>query len=311
MRLRSLALKQSPISDAIAGDPIAITMPSARRAANSVSYEVAAPHQAIASDHSAMPITSRLRRLKRSTRMPNGSVNNALDATVTATSSPISRLLMCNAGFNCAAIAPSVALSAESSARMHASMNMIRSLALPPARSSSGPSTLRDSHACNDVRHIAPFRSDSLHPAGAARSSGWLRAAPRSTGHDTLPGPANPCSAGAIDREPGEARADVPTLAGAGQCQRHVALGHRRGVRGTHRACVRVGRGVTAQHVVDAVDAAEVPASIIDLVFADRQAAALGRDVDIHGLAIRTRHLAVPVRGGINRRPAGQGECHR
>src|SRR5690348_578405 len=155
MRPRSLALKQSPISEAIAGDPIAITMPSARRAANSVSYEVAAPHQIIASDHSAMPTTSRLRRLKRSTRMPNGSVSRALDATVTATSSPISRLLMRSAGSSWAATAPSVALSAESSARMHASMRMIRSRARPPARSSSGPSTLRDNHACNDVRSIA------------------------------------------------------------------------------------------------------------------------------------------------------------
>jgi len=124
-------------------------------------YEAAAPHPAIASDHSTMPATSRLRRLKRSTRTPNGSVNNALDATVTATSNPISRLLMCNAGFSCAATAPSVALSAASSARMHASMTMIRSRAGPPTRSSSGPSTLRDNHACSDVRNIAwgPVRS--------------------------------------------------------------------------------------------------------------------------------------------------------
>ncbi len=222
MRPRSLALKQSPISDAIAGDPIAITMPSARRAANNVSYEVAAPHQIIASDHSAIPTTSRLRRLKRSTRIPNGSVSKALDATVTATSSPISRLLMCSAGSSCAATAPSVALSAESSARMHASIRMIRSRARPPARSSSGPSTLRDNHACNEVRSIAivPVRLRCAF-ADATRADPWPAWRPGAPDvHPAASGNRDdPLLFRLADREGLEARADIPAFAGAGQRQ--------------------------------------------------------------------------------------------
>src|SRR5690606_7468199 len=68
-----------------------------------------------------------------------------------------------------------------------------------------------------------------------------------------------------LDNELPERHAQVPALAGAGQCQRDLALGHDLGLARLHRAGVGLGGDIGAQRVGDAVDAGELAHAILDL----------------------------------------------
>ena len=60
-----------------------------------------------------------------------------------------------------------------------------------------------------------------------------------------------------LDRELAEGDTEIPAFARAGQRERYLALGDHLALRGFHRAGVRFGAGVVAEHVVDVLDAGE------------------------------------------------------
>src|SRR5205085_5456554 len=100
-----------------------------------------------------------------------------------------------------------------------------------------------------------------------------------------------------LDGELAERDAEVPALAGAGNRQRHFALGH--GLRAARFSCagVRLRIGIAAEHVLDGVHAGEFALAILERRLAEGEAATLGADVHRHRLAIAAVDGAVAGSG--------------
>src|SRR5690606_11494650 len=97
--------------------------------------------------------------------------------------------------------------------------------------------------------------------------------------------PTEPPGSALADPEAAERHAQVPAVTGARQRQADRPLGDHLGIGRTHRARVRLGRDVTAQHLIDAAHAGEHAGAVVDPRPADAQAPAAGFDLHGHALA--------------------------
>src|SRR6185312_11137268 len=109
-----------------------------------------------------------------------------------------------------------------------------------------------------------------------------------------------------FDGESGEADADIPAGPMAVDGKRDVALGHRRGMRALRGADMGGGAGVGAEHLPDVTNIGECAVPVIEFVFAEGEAAALGAERDRHGLAVVAGDRAGTGRGLVDCRPAAE-----
>src|SRR5690606_33322853 len=141
-----------------------------------------------------------------------------------------------------------------------------------------------------------------LRPADRAWSAGLAKVLPDGAGRRRRE-PVRPACSTRLDRERAERHAQVPALAGTGQGQGHVALGHRLGLARLHRAGMGFGRDIGAEQIADVAYRREVAASVADLRLAHAQAAAPGLDAHRHRLAVVATHPAGAGCGLVERRP--------
>src|SRR5690606_7016649 len=107
-----------------------------------------------------------------------------------------------------------------------------------------------------------------------------------------------------------ETDADVETLAGAGQGQRHLALGHRRGLARLDRAGVRFSRNVGPEDLADVAYPGEFALALAGPRLAEGQAAAPGLDLHRQALSVVAGDHALARSGLVEHRPPGKVEAH-